>query len=250
MFRKWGKQQSVIWEEIQVLEVSDGLSQAPVGEELCFSCQKTLLPFPWGVRAHLSNLGLFVRTPAHKRRPSTSGLPTYWGGTDPLPTTKWKQNILHWPTAHGPCSQLPQGPGQGWCQMRSMAKKQTGLLTLKAEKHPCAMPCLVIQSCLTLCDPMDWSPPASSVHEDSPGKNTGVGCHALLQGIFPTQGSNPGLLYHRWTLYCLSHHGSPRILEWVVYPFSKGSSQPRNQTKVSCAAGGFFTSWAAKEAPK
>ena len=51
-----------------------------------------------------------------------------------------------------------------------------------------------LQSCWTLCDPMDCSPPGSSVHRDSPGKNTGVGCPALLQGIFPTQGSNPHLL--------------------------------------------------------
>ena len=49
--------------------------------------------------------------------------------------------------------------------------------------------CLVIQSCLTLCDPMDCGRPGSSVHEESPGKNTGVGCHVLLQGIFPIQGS-------------------------------------------------------------
>ena len=48
--------------------------------------------------------------------------------------------------------------------------------------------CLVTQSCPTLCDPVDCSPPGSSVHGDSPGKNTGVGCHALLQGIFLTQG--------------------------------------------------------------
>ena len=47
---------------------------------------------------------------------------------------------------------------------------------------------LVPQLCPTLCNPMDCSPPGSSVHGDSPGKNTGVGCHALLQGIFPTQG--------------------------------------------------------------
>ena len=52
---------------------------------------------------------------------------------------------------------------------------------------------LVAQSCPTLCDPMDFSLPSSSVHGNSPGKNTGVGCHALLQGIFPTQGSNPRL---------------------------------------------------------
>ena len=48
------------------------------------------------------------------------------------------------------------------------------------------------QFCPILCDPMDYRPPGSSVHGDSPGKHTGVGCHALLQGIFPTQGSNPG----------------------------------------------------------
>ena len=47
-----------------------------------------------------------------------------------------------------------------------------------------------IQSCLTLWDPMDCSPPDSSAHGDSPGKDTGVGCHALVQGIFPIQGLN------------------------------------------------------------
>ena len=52
---------------------------------------------------------------------------------------------------------------------------------------------LVTQSCLTLCNIMNCSPPGSSVHGDSPGKNTGVGCHVLLQGIFLTQGLNPGL---------------------------------------------------------
>ena len=65
--------------------------------------------------------------------------------------------------------------------------------------------CLVAQSCLTLCDLMDCSPLGSSVHGDSPGKNTGVGCHALLQGIFPTQGLNPGLLHCRQILDQLSH---------------------------------------------
>ena len=65
--------------------------------------------------------------------------------------------------------------------------------------------CLVAQSCLTLCDPMDCSPPGSFVHGDSPDKNTGVGCHALLQWIFPTQGSNLGLLPRRQIFYSLSH---------------------------------------------
>ena len=50
-----------------------------------------------------------------------------------------------------------------------------------------AVLCLVAQSSPTLCDPMDCSSPGSSVHWDSPGKNTGVGCHAIFQGIFLTQ---------------------------------------------------------------
>ena len=68
------------------------------------------------------------------------------------------------------------------------------------------VPSEVAQSCVTLCDPMDtrllrpW---------DFLGKSTGVGCHFLLQGIFPTQGSNPGLLYCRQTFYHLSHQRSP-----------------------------------------
>ena len=57
--------------------------------------------------------------------------------------------------------------------------------------------CLVAQSCLTLCDPMDCSLLGSSVHGDSPGKSTGVGCHTLLHEIYLTQGSKPGLLHHR-----------------------------------------------------
>ena len=72
--------------------------------------------------------------------------------------------------------------------------------------------CLVAQLCLTLCDPMDCSPPGSSVHGDSPGKNTGVGCHALLQGIFPIQGSNQGLLHGRQIPYQLSYQGSPSTI--------------------------------------
>ena len=55
---------------------------------------------------------------------------------------------------------------------------------------------------------MDCSPPSYSAHGDSPGKITGVGCYVLLQGIFPTQGTNPGLPHCRQILYCLSHQGS------------------------------------------
>ena len=58
----------------------------------------------------------------------------------------------------------------------------------------------------------------------------------------------PGLPHRRRILYWLSHQGSPRILGWVVSPFSRGSSPPRNRTWVSCIAGRFFTSWATREA--
>ena len=93
--------------------------------------------------------------------------------------------------------------------------------------------CLVAQSCLILCHPMNCSPLRSSVHGDSLGKITGVGWNALLQGIFPTQGSNPGLPDCRWILYCLSHQGSPilcyiplksmkkKIGFFVLWPFKK-----------------------------
>ena len=66
--------------------------------------------------------------------------------------------------------------------------------------------CIVAQLCPTLCDPMDCSLPGSSGHGDSPGKNTGVDCHALLQGSFLTLGSNPGILHCRQILYHLRYH--------------------------------------------
>ena len=72
-----------------------------------------------------------------------------------------------------------------------------GKVTISSLTVPCVQTKL-LQSCLSLCDPMDCGPPGSSVHEDSPGKNTGVGFHALLQRIFLTQGLNPRLL-------CLLH---------------------------------------------
>ena len=78
----------------------------------------------------------------------------------------------------------------------------------------CIVLCLVSQLRPTLCSPMDCSPPGSSVCGDSPVKNTGVGCHALLQGTSPTQGMNLGLPHCRQILYRLSHQGSPRITEW------------------------------------
>ena len=75
-----------------------------------------------------------------------------------------------------------------------------------------------------------------------------VGSLSLLQGIFPTQRSNAGFPHCRGILYQLSHKGSLRILECVAYPFSSGSSQPRNWARVPCIAGEFFTIWVVTEA--
>ena len=63
---------------------------------------------------------------------------------------------------------------------------------------------------------------------NSPVQNNGVGSHSLLHGIFPTQGLNPGLPCCRQILHQLNHKGSPRILEWVAFPFSRESFWPRN----------------------
>ena len=76
---------------------------------------------------------------------------------------------------------------------------------------------------------------------NSPGQNVRVGSLSFFQGIFPTQGLNPGLPHCRWVLYQLSHQGSLKISEWVAYPFSSRSSQPRNQIRASCITGRFFT---------
>ena len=83
----------------------------------------------------------------------------------------------------------------------------TGEWQKKLERAVCA------QSHPTLCDPMNYSPAGSPSPWDFPGKNTGVGCQALLQGIFPTQGLNPGLLNCRQILYHLSHWRSPTEAE-------------------------------------
>ena len=115
------------------------------------------------------------------------------------------------------CLENPRDGGAWWAAVSGAAQSRTRLKQLSSSssssssgvrtRKVCA--CLVAQSCLTLCDPMDCSPPGFSVQVDSPGKNTGVDCHALLQGIFPSQGSNPGLPHSRRILYHLSHQGSP-----------------------------------------
>ena len=119
---------------------------------------------------------------------------------------------------------------------------QAGSLSLAPPGKPIIYRCAVLLlSCSVMSNslcPMDYSPPGSSVHGDSPGKNTKVGCHTLLQGIFPTQGSNPGLLHYRHILYHLSHQGSSRMLGVGSPSLLPGIFL----TWVSCIACRFFTS--------
>ena len=102
------------------------------------------------------------------------------------------------------------------------------------------------ESCSVMSDSL-WSCGLYSPW-NCPVQNTRVSSLTLLQGIFPTLRSNPGLPHCRQILYQLRHKGSLRILEWVAYPFSSGSSQPRSRIRVSCIAGRFFTNWVIREA--
>ena len=98
----------------------------------------------------------------------------------------------------------------------------TWLTLFSIHFQPIYAMCLL--SCVLLfVTPTDYSPPGSSVHGNSPGKNTGVNCYFLLQWIFPTQGSNPGLPHCRWILYHLSHQGS--IINYTNYLWT-----PKNLT--------------------
>ena len=103
---------------------------------------------------------------------------------------------------------LTQGSNQHLLHRQAWASRFfTGEATREALKV--LMCCAYLLSHVWLFSTMDCSPPGSSVHGDSPGETTIVGCHALLQGIFPTQRSNPGLPHCMWILYPLSHQGSP-----------------------------------------
>ena len=116
-----------------------------------------------------------------------------------------------------------------------LAFQSLGFPTYKSQNNTESEGCSVVCDCL--------QPHGQYSPRNSPGQNTGMGSLSLLQGIFPTQGSNPGLPHCRQILYQLSHKGSPRILEGVAYPFSRRSSWPRNWTEVSWIASGFFTNW-------
>ena len=121
--------------------------------------------------------------------------------------------------------------------------------------YVCAVLCLVTQSCLTLCDPIDCSPARLLCPCGFSRQEYWSGLPRPPTGDFAmpsSRGSSPPGIKPKfpvsWADSLLSEpQGKPKILEWVAYPFSRGSSQPRNRIGVSCIAGGFFTSWATGE---
>ena len=86
--------------------------------------------------------------------------------------------------------------------------------------------CSVTQLCLTLCNPMNCNPPASSVLWDFPGKNTGVSCQFLLQGVFVTQGSDWRLVHSQAHSLPQYHLGSPK-LSWILFKQLKSQDDYR-----------------------
>ena len=98
-----------------------------------------------------------------------------------------------------------------------------------------AVLCLIAQSCPTL-QPHGLHPARFLCPWRFSRQGYWSGLRCPPQGIFPAEGLNPCLQHCRMTLYHLSHQGSPRILEWKAYPFSRGSSQPRNWTGISLQA--------------
>ena len=123
----------------------------------------------------------------------TSGSNLQYGFRPVCPSVSWTP-----PHRHPKCSSCPLRP-----ELRS-----TG---------PIFSVCLITQSCSTLCNPMYCSLPGCSVHGHSPGKNAGVGCHALLQGIFPTQGSNPALPHCRQIFFTICATREARILMFLSF---------------------------------
>ena len=164
-----------------------------------------------------------------------------WSGIEPRPPVLGAQSLNHWTTREVPYIL--------WVGERV---------------------CLVAQSCLTLCNPMDCSPPGSSVHGDFPNENTGVGYLQLVGSsskqssqprdqtrvsylagrFFSTESESCSIMSDSWDPTHYTVHGilQARILEWVAFSFSRVSSQPWDQTHVSHIAGRFFTSWATREA--
>ena len=127
----------------------------------------------------------------------------------------------------------------GWIHFFSWLQKKLYVWAEKSMSHWVMKMKSESVSCSVVYDSLQ--PHGLYSPQNSPGQNTGVGSLSLLQGLFSTQGLNPGIPDCGQILYQLSHKGSPRTLEWVAYPSSRRSSWPRNWTTVSCIAGGLFT---------
>ena len=103
-----------------------------------------------------------------------------------------------------------------YCHLHADADLTTAFRKGKCVNMDCCCCFLVAQLCLTLLWPCGLQPTRLNHPWNFPGKNTGMGCHFLLQGIFPTQGLNPGLLHFRHILNHLSHQGSPLCVSYVL----------------------------------
>ena len=176
--------------------------------------------------SHFSHVPLFVTlwTTAHQvplsmgfsRQENWSGLPYSPPGDLPDPGIKPRPPALQ---AGSLPSELP-----GWCQkVRVLLQSEAGVNSHVTKHHSWGMDMWKSESESGSLVSDSLQPHGLHSPWNSPGQNPGVGSLSLLQGIFPIQGSNPGLPHCGWILYQLSHKGNPRVLEWVAYPFSSGS---------------------------
>ena len=116
-----------------------------------------------------------------------------------------------WPWNHwGSVWQCPEEPDLRYTGLKNVVKEVEDLYADNYKTLIKEIESEVAQSCLTFCNPMDCVAYQVLCPWNFPGKSTGVGCHYLLQGIFLTQGLNPGLLHCRQMLYHLSHQGNPK----------------------------------------
>ena len=155
------------------------------------------------LQGNLLNPGIKLRSPSlqpdsipaePQGKPKNTGVGSHSFLQGIFPTWELNQGLLH---CRGILYQLSYREARASIFLSKLIKKRG-----KGRKEGRKGKGKVIQSCLTLCDLMDYTV------WNSPGQNTGVGSHFLLQGIFPTQGWNSGLPHCRWILYQLSHQGS------------------------------------------
>ena len=164
-----------------------------------------------------------------------------------------QNNGVGTPLQHS-CLKNPMDGGDWWAAVHTVAKSRTRLSDFPFTFHFHALEKEMATHSSVLAWRVPWTGEPGGLYGVAQSRTwlkrlSSSSSLSLLQGIFPNRRSNLGLLHCRWILYQLSHRGSPRILDWVAYSVSSGSSQFRNRTGVSCISGGFFTSWAIRETP-